>query len=92
VTRRLVVPLCNEETCQRTPHSLSHFAASEVSGTGGRFTLPLAAEWEELAGQKAIVARAVSPVCRDEYACGSASGCADNLGSELCAGDRIGCS
>src|ERR1700679_218398 len=32
VTRRLVVPLCNEETCQRTPHSLSHFAASEVSG------------------------------------------------------------
>jgi hypothetical protein len=43
-----------------------------VSGTGGRFTLPLAAEWEELAGQKAIVARAVPPVCRDEYACGSA--------------------
>jgi hypothetical protein len=30
--------------------------------TGGRFTLPLAAEWEELAGQKAIVARAVPPV------------------------------
>ena len=40
--------------------------------TGGHFTLPLAAEWEELAGQKAIVARAVPPVCRDEYACGSA--------------------
>ena len=36
--------------------------------TGGRFTLPLGAEWGELAGQKAIVTTPVCPVCGNEPA------------------------
>jgi hypothetical protein len=36
--------------------------------TGQRFTLPLAADWEELVGQKAIVTTPVCPACGKEHA------------------------
>ena len=36
--------------------------------TAGRFTLPLAVDWSELVGQRAIVTILVCPVCGNEHA------------------------
>jgi hypothetical protein len=62
VTRRLVVPLCNEEPCQRTPHSLSHFAASEVSGDWRAF-------YAAASGGVGRAGRAKSDRCESRASC-----------------------
>ena len=36
--------------------------------TGRHFILPVAGDWDELVGQKAIVATAVCPACGNEHA------------------------
>ena len=36
--------------------------------TGRHFTLPVAADWDGLVGQKAIVTTSVCPVCGNEHA------------------------